>query len=209
MTELSSTMLYRDLTTKELIHMALERGEGELSANGAFAVTTGSRTGRSPKDRYIVKDVLTENEVEWGNVNQPTTPDIFASLWQKAENTLKEKESFISHLRVGEDQDVGLSVTVITEFAWHNLFARHLFIREGVDQTSDWTVLNVPSCTTDPTCDGTNSDGTVMINFSEKKVLICGMRYAGEMKKAMFSVLNFLLPDNDILPMHCAANKGE
>ncbi len=200
-----------DLTTEQLITTALERKEGVLSANGALSVTTGKRTGRSPKDRFIVDDAITHTAVDWGTVNQPISQEKFDALWLKAEAFLKDKVSFVSHLQVGEDFHYGLPVTVITELAWHNLFAKQLFIRESnlSSQQPSWTVLSVPSLIPDPAKDGTNGDGAVILNIGAKKVLIVGMLYAGEMKKAMFSVLNFLLPPQDVLPMHCAANKGK
>lgn len=199
-----------DLTTEQLVTKALERQEGQLSSNNAFSTATGKRTGRSPKDRFIVKDNITAESVEWGSVNQPISPDQFAALWARMEQYLEGKENFVSNLRVGADPIHYLPVTVITENAWHNLFARHLFIREkGEPGRASWTILSTPGLVCDPERDGTNGDGAVMIDFSNKKVLLCGMRYAGEMKKAMFSAMNFLSPDVDVLPMHCAANTGK
>lgn len=208
-----------DLPPNELFKLALERGEGVQSANGALTVTTGKRTGRSPNDKFIVKDPTTENTVDWGKVNKAIEADKFANLWRLAEDYLqnRERDYFISHLMVGHDSTLGVPVKVITETAWHQLFAHHLFISlKEMDLNSNdvkadqlWTIINAPGLLTEPDRDGTNSDGAVMINFTERKVLICGMRYAGEMKKAMFSVLNFLLPERDVLPMHCAANVDE
>ena len=198
-----------DLSPKALFQAALERNEGIQSQNGALCVETGKRTGRSPKDRFIVDDEMTHNTVDWGRVNQPITPAIFESLWQKAETYINDREHFISHLSVGSDPDHGIPVTVITEWAWHNLFTQHLFIHNAKPKQAGWTLLSVPGLKTTPSIDGTNSDGVVIINLSARKVLLCGMPYAGEMKKAMFSVLNYLLPEKQVLPMHCAANIGE
>ena len=150
----------------------------------------------------------TQDTIDWGAVNQPIAPEKFDRLWNEAEQRIVGKDHFVSHLRVGADDENHLSVKVITEKAWHNLFVRHMFIRDKGNGKYAWTLLNVPSIKTDPERDGTSSDGAVIINFTEKKVLLCGMDYGGEMKKAMFSVLNFQLPDVDVLPMHCAANKG-
>lgn len=202
-----------NLSSKELVDIALSRGEGELAANGALVVKTGARTGRSPKDRFIVRDHVTETEVNWNAINQPLSPEKFDALWQKAHHYLESKEThFVSYLRVGQHEELGIPVKVMTELAWHNLFARVLFIRnetpEVVQSINQWTVLSVPSFQCNPAEDGVNSDAAVILNFGKKKVLICGTYYAGEMKKAMFSVLNFLLPKHDILPMHCAANVG-
>jgi phosphoenolpyruvate carboxykinase (ATP) len=198
---------------EELIAYALAHGEAELSANGALCVTTGKRTGRSPKDRFIVKDELTAAVVDWGTINQPFAADKFTALWQRTWGYLAGRNTFVAHLRVGADDRFQLPLTVITETAWHNLFAHHLFIRpqHPTPAPSDkvWTIINAPGFITDPQRDGTYSDGAVILNFKERKILICGMPYAGEMKKAVFSVLNFLLPEQDVLPMHCSANVGK
>lgn len=212
MSEILSSNVHYDLDTQALLQFALDRKEGVLSASGAFRTTTGKRTGRSPKDRFIVKDHLTADTVAWGTVNVPTDPVVFEALWKRASDYLSDKEVFVSHLRVGADEKDYLPVKVITETAWHNLFANHLFIKPAGDYMNGkpgWTILSAPGLKTDPSRDGTNSDGVVMINLSERKVLLCGMPYAGEMKKAMFSALNYFLPKNDVLPMHCAANVGE
>jgi len=205
---------YTNLSSSELIDLAIARKEGKLAANQALTVTTGARTGRSPKDRFIVKDKLTDTAVDWNSINQAITPEKFVALWQLAAAYLQEKESsFVSYLKVGADEKFALTVKVTTELAWHTLFTQILFIRPKetihADQPNQWTLLCVPGFKTDPTRDGVNSDAAIILNFSEKRVLICGTYYAGEMKKAMFSVLNFLLPEHDILPMHCAANVGK
>lgn len=202
-----------NMPAEELINASVALGEGELASNGALVVKTGERTGRSPKDRFVVKDATTENTVDWGNVNQPIDVDKFAALWQRGLEYLDKKGlSFTSYLKVGEHKTLGLSVKVQTELAWHNLFANNLFIRPAVREvleTTNWEILSVPGMQADPKEDGTNSDAAVIINFTDKKVFICGTYYAGEMKKSMFSVLNYLLPEHDILPMHCAANAGK
>ncbi len=201
--------VHTDLTPQALFQAALEREEGIQSQNGALRVTTGKRTGRSPKDRFIVDDNLTNKTVDWGPVNQPISREIFARLWQKAENHIAERDQFVSHLCVGADEDLGVPVKVITEWAWHNLFTQHLFIRDMQCKQNSWTLLNVPTLKMDPKTDGTHSDGVIIINLTDRKVLLCGMPYAGEMKKAMFTALNYWLPEKEVLPMHCAANVGE
>ena len=201
-----------DFDMNQLIAAALANREAVQGANEALVVATGSRTGRSPNDRFIVEQDETAKEIFWGDVNRPVSQKIFNNLWQKAEAFIQEREHYISHLQVGADSEYAIPVTAITEYAWHNLFVQHLFIKpqnEAKSSEQAWTLLSVPSLKTKPEEDKTRSDGVVMINFKERRVLLCGMRYAGEMKKSMFSVLNFLLPAKDVLPMHCAANQNE
>jgi phosphoenolpyruvate carboxykinase (ATP) len=205
---------YVNLSIKELVDIALARGEGELASNQALVVKTGTRTGRSPKDRFIVKDETTATQVDWNNINQAFSPEKFDALWQKAAIYLESKEAhFTSYLQVGAHPTYTVPVKVMTELAWHNLFAYVLFIRPETpvvtNELNQWTILSAPGFKTDPARDGVNGDAAVILNFSKRRILICGTYYAGEMKKAMFSVLNFLLPQHDILPMHCAANVGK
>jgi phosphoenolpyruvate carboxykinase (ATP) len=201
---------HTNLSTSELIAASLERGETVRAENGAITATTGKRTGRSPKDRFIVKNAETESTVDWGSVNQPISADVFATLWQRAEAYLAEHESFKGSYRVGQNTKLGLSVEVETEFAWHQLFVKNLFIDDAeTGELGAWRMRSAPNLHPDPAVDSVNSDGVVMINFTEKAVLLMGMPYAGEMKKSMFTALNFILPQADVLPMHCAANANE
>ena len=203
--------IHENLTVEELITAAIERKEGEIAANGALLVKTGKRTGRSPLDRFIVEDEATKNSVDWGEVNKPFDSQAFINLWEKVEQYLNERETFVSSLHVGEHLDYYVPVKIRTEWAWHNLFGKQMFIRpkefnpRGKDS---WEIMSAPKFVCDPEIDKTNSDGVVLIDFSRKKVLLAGMQYAGEMKKSMFAVQNFLLPEEDVLPMHCASNVG-
>ncbi|MHB1948140.1 MAG: phosphoenolpyruvate carboxykinase [Gammaproteobacteria bacterium] len=212
--EVRTTMkIYTNLSASELVNMSLARKEGVLAANEALTVTTGLRTGRSPKDRFIVKDSMTENDVDWNAINQAIGSEKFDALWARATHYFKTKDcAFVSYLKVAAEEKFALTVKVMTELAWHNLFTQDLFIRPEDpithDQPNQWELLCLPSMKTDPARDGVNSDAAVILNFSKRRILICGTYYAGEMKKAMFSVLNFLLPKHEVLPMHCAANVG-
>ena len=204
--------IFTDLSVEALVKHAVDNKEGVLAANKALQVVTGKRTGRSPKDRFIVKEPSSEKNIDWGPVNQAVSPEIFNALWKRASDYLNTKDSYVSHLHVAADDKYYLPVKVCTELAWHNLFTKQLFIRPDVYNPAkkpEWTILCTPYFLTDPQRDGVHSDGTVILNFADRKILISGTRYAGEMKKAMFSVLNYLLPEHDILPMHCSANMGE
>lgn len=203
---------YTDLAAAELIELALKNGEVSLTDSGAVYTTTGARTGRAPADRYIVCEPSSEDLIDWGVVNQPFSPANFDALWQRVKDYLAGVDNYISHLHIGACEDHYLPLVVTTETAWHSLFAQNMFVHPNQSYNCKdkrrWKILHAANFVCEPERDGTHSDGCVIINFSQRKVLLAGMKYAGELKKSMFSVQNFLLPERDVLPMHCAANVG-
>ena len=158
-----------------------------------------------------MRDALTTDTIDWGNVNQPITPELFEQLWQEAKTYQNENDFLTTHCHVGADPTHYLPIIAHTEFAWHALFAQNLFIQPETFNPNDkatWEIINAPNLPTDPSIDGINSEVTVTIDLTNHRVLLRGARYAGEMKKAMFTILNYFLPEDGILPMHCAANVG-
>src|SRR5579864_416931 len=201
-----------NLAPATLVEHALARKEGVLAANGAFAATTGVHTGRSPRDKFIVSNEESAAKIWWGDINHPMSPEHFESVRQNLAAYLQGRDVYVLDAAAGADPQYRMPLQVITEYAWHNLFARQLFLRANEDDLSSeregFTVLCVPNFHTDPRTMGTRSETSIIIDFEERLVLIAGTQYAGEMKKSVFTVLNFLLPSEGVLPMHCSANVG-
>lgn len=208
--DLDSDKALYQLNVAQLVEEALLNGEGTLADSGALAVDTGAFTGRSPKDRFIVDDDVTRDIVWWGDINIRFAEDNFDKLLKKLTAHLEQKKFYVRDACVCADESQRMNVRVITETAYQNLFANNLFIREeAVTAVPEWTVIASPTFSADPAEDGTRHPNFSILNFSRKIILIGGTGYTGEIKKGIFSVLNFLLPlERDILSMHCAANSG-
>src|SRR5258706_4691838 len=201
-----------NLGTDQLLEHAIRRQEGVLSSSGALAVNTGQFTGRSPKDKFIVRDALTDSTVHWGPVNQPMSSEGFARLHAKVLAFLQGRDVYIQDCQGGADPSFSLALRVITQFAWHALFARALFIQPDLAALShrvpEFTLIFVPGFQANPAEDGANSETCIAIDFTRRVVIIAGTSYAGEMKKSVFTILNYLLPARSVMPMHCSANMG-
>jgi phosphoenolpyruvate carboxykinase (ATP) len=202
-----------NLGAARLYEEALRRGEGVIAAGGALVCRTGQHTGRSPNDKFVVRDEATATQVAWGKVNQPLEPAQFDRLAQDLYAALDGKDVFVLDAYAGADPDYRLPIRVITEHAWHNLFARNLFIPEldparQADHVPAFTVVGVPSFQADPARHGTRTGVFIVISVERRLVLIGGTSYAGEIKKSIFSVMNYLLPLQRVLSMHCSANVG-
>ncbi len=205
-------VVHWDLSSAELVERAVQNREGTLARCGALVVRTGQFTGRSPKDKYIVRDRVTESNVHWGPVNQPMSPQAFDGLHARLLRHLEGKELFVQDCFAGADPEYTLGVRVITERAWHACFARQLFLKQrhlqDREMNSDFTLIFAPEFEAAPEIDGTRSRTCIAVDFTRRLVLIAGTEYAGEMKKSVFTVLNYLLPERDVLPMHCSATNG-
>jgi len=202
-----------NLTPAALVEAALCHGEGVLTDTGALMADTGKFTGRSPKDRFVVRDEKTADSVWWGDINIPFAADKFDQLHQKMVAYLADKKLYVREGYAGANPDYQLKLRVVNELAWHNLFAYNLFLRpeEGADTSwvADFSIICAPGFEADPAVDGTRQANFAILNFAKKLILIGGTAYAGEMKKGIFGVLNYLLPhEQGTLPMHCSANVG-
>ncbi len=205
-----------DLPTARLYEHTLERGLAEIAHKGALVVDTTPYTGRSPKDKYVVTEPDTEGEIWWGDVNHPMGPDVFDALYQRVCGYLGGQELFVQDLFVGADDANRMAIRTITESPWHSLFARTMFILPRLFDPSDvfeafvpdFTIVHAPEFKADPGRDGTRSEVFVCISFARRILLIGGTRYAGEVKKSVFSVMNYLLPKRGVLSMHASASSG-
>jgi phosphoenolpyruvate carboxykinase (ATP) len=203
---------YFNLGVSQLLERAIQRREGHLANNGSLVVRTGQFTGRSPKDKFIVRDEITDSTVQWGAVNQPMSEAHFDRLYARMQSFWHGRDVFVQDCRVGADPPYTLPLRVISQYAWHSLFALQLFIRpglqEGEEHRPEFTILFAPDFQADPAEEGTNSETCIVINFKRRVVLICATQYAGEMKKSAFTIMNYLLPERGVFPMHCSANQG-
>ncbi len=197
-----------------LVERALKKEEADITSSGAIVTTTGQYTGRSPHDRFIVEEDSTKDDISWGTVNKPISSDVFDALYKKVTDYLAQKEEiYVFKGFAGADKRSQLPIQVVNEFAWQNLFVHQLFVRpteeELKEHEAQFTVIAAPGFKADPAVDGTNSEAFVLISFDKRTVLIGGTEYGGEMKKSIFSIMNYLLPKKGILSMHCSANVGE
>ena len=204
--------IYRNLPVADLVEIAVKRGEGVLSSTGALVVHTGKYTGRSPKDRFIVRQKSVEDKINWSESNLPIEENVFDNLYNQMTDYLDEKELFMFDGFVGSMRKYGIGVRVISEYASQSLFANQLFLRPTSKELDnyevDFKIICAPGFKARGSVDGVNSEAFIIINFDRKIVLIGGTLYSGEIKKSMFSIMNYLLPNQNVFPMHCSANIG-
>ena len=206
--------LHYQLTSEELQNITIKKGDGKETIFGAIAVNTGEFTGRSPKDRFIVKDDVTKEDIWWGDINIPFTPDKFDKLYAKVVDYLSGKELYVRDSYACADERYKLNIRVVNEYPWSNMFAYNMFLRPTKEElenfSPEWTIVNAPGFMADAAIDGTRQHNFAILNFTKKIALIGGTGYTGEIKKGIFSALNFILPMyKDTLPMHCSANVGK
>ena len=211
---INKATVHYQLPPDELQSKTLTLGQGVETNSGTLAVQTGEFTGRSPLDRFIVKDDLTKDDVWWGDINMPFDAQKFDSLYAKVTEYLSSKEVYVRDCYACADPKYRLGIRVINEYPWSNMFAYNMFLRPTTDELktfkSDWVIINAPGFMADAAVDGTRQHNFAILNFSKKVILIGGTGYTGEIKKGIFSVLNFILPlQKDTLPMHCSSNVGE
>jgi len=211
---INHAITHYQLSPEELHQITLDNNQGVEAATGALAVNTGEFTGRSPKDRFLVKDEETEDKVWWGDINIPFDAEKFDALYDKVADYLSEKDVYVRDSYACADENYRLNIRVINEYPWSNLFAYNMFLRPEESELEnfkeDWIVLNAPGFQADPEVDGTRQPNFSILNFSKKIALIGGSAYTGEIKKGIFSALNFIMPhQKNVLSMHCSANIGK
>jgi phosphoenolpyruvate carboxykinase (ATP) len=209
----NASTVYWNLNPAELVEHTLRRGEGVMADSGGLAVNTGEFTGRSPADKFAVEDDNTRDQVWWGKINQPFSNEKFQALKSKVLAYLQKRELYVRDAFAGADPDHRIGVRVVNENPWQNLFSYNLFIRPTKDEMvsfkPDWTILCAPGFFADPKADGTRQHNFTLVNFTERTILIGGSAYTGEIKKGIFTVLNYVLPLKGVLSMHCSANIGK
>jgi phosphoenolpyruvate carboxykinase (ATP) len=210
---LRSGKVHWNLSTPTLTEISLKRGEGQLAADGPLVARTGHHTGRSPNDKFVVREPSSEKHVHWGDVNRPLEAASFDALHKDLVGYLQDKELFVLDAWAGADPAYRLPIRVVNEYAWHNIFARNMFLPENdpvkrTEHAPEFTVIDAPNFKADPAKHGSRSDCFIFVNFGKKLVLIGGTSYAGEIKKSIFTILNYILPLKGVLSMHCSANVG-
>lgn len=205
--------VYWNLTTSQLYEQIIKRSEGTLAHLGPLVVRTGHHTGRSANDKFVVEEESTSENIWWGKINRPISEAQFDNIHKRMMLQLQTQDVFVQDCFAGADENYRLPVRVITQYAWHSLFARNMFIqasqKELANHVPEFTVINAPRFHAVPSVDGTNSETFIIVNFKKRMILIGGTSYAGEIKKSIFSVMNYLMPFRDVLPMHCSANIGD
>ena len=203
-----------NLSSQELTQIAIDLNQAELTSSGAITINTGEFTGRSPKDRFIVKDAITENSVWWGDINLPFDAEKFDTLYEKVTNYLSGKELYVRDAYACAEDAYRMNIRVVNEYPWSNMFAYNMFLRPTTDEIdnfdAEWIIINAPGFMADAAIDGTRQHNFAILNFSKKTILIGGTGYTGEIKKGIFSALNFILPhQKNVLSMHCSSNIGK
>ncbi len=205
--------VYHNLAPAQLVEQAITRGEGELSSTGALSVNTGKYSGRSPKDRFIVETKDTKKNVDWGDINVPMQPEVYARLRQRQAAYLEGKDVFVFDGFIGKDPKHRLAIRVVNQYAWQNLFVHQMFVRPTAEEQKtfkpEYTLICTPGFQAIPKVDGTRSEAFVVLNYDAKEIIIGGTSYGGEMKKSAFTLMNYVLPTKGICAMHCSANIGK
>lgn len=205
--------VYWNLTTPALYEQVVARREGVLAHLGPIVVRTGHHTGRSANDKFVVKEPTTESQIWWGKINRPLSPEKFDSLHKRMTSQLQTQDVYVQDCFAGADPNYRLPIRIISQYAWHSLFARNMFIQANAEELKhhvpEFTVIDVPHFHAVPKTDETNSETFIVLNFEKRLILIGGTSYAGEIKKSIFTVMNYLMPQRNVLPMHCSANIGQ